>query len=183
MLGIEGRAVAMYFNVSGLLRGRVGGIRRFEFAGELVEHSGFEFRGVEARGSLTRTDRSVLVEAAVRASCDVECARCLADSEIRLAVDFAEEFVPVNIDLVSGGWRGGIDDGTGPDLWIDGSNTLDLSVPLWQSLRAGMPLVSLCSSECKGICSMCYVDRNFDLCECDTIDSSECDSLVPSRLK
>ena len=39
----------MYFNVSGLLRGRVGGVRRFEFAGELVEHSGFEFRGVEAR--------------------------------------------------------------------------------------------------------------------------------------
>ena len=172
----------MYFNVSGLLRGRVGGIRRFEFSGERVDHSGFEFRDVGASGTLTRTDRSVLVEAAVVAKCDIECARCLAEAELRLAIDFADEFVPVNIDLVSGGWRGRVVDDSAIDMWIDGSNTLDLSDPLWQSLRSGMPLVTLCSEDCKGICSMCYADRNIDACRCDTIDLRVSDSPLSSRL-
>lgn len=172
----------MYFNVSGLLRGRVGGTRRFHFAGERLDYSGMVFREIDARGVLTRTDGAVLVEVSVVAICDVECARCLADAEVRLDVEFAEEFVPINLDLVARRWRDRMADESVDELLIDESNMLDLSVPLWQSLRAGMPLVALCSASCAGICAKCYGDRNFGDCRCDTIDLIECDSRESSRL-
>jgi len=172
----------MYFNVSGLLRGRVGGTRRFHFSGERLDYSGMSFWEIDARGMLTRTDRTVLVEVSVGATCEVECARCLSDAEVRLTVEFAEEFVPANLDLVARRWKGWVGDDSGDELRIDERNILDLSVPLWQSLRAGMPMVALCFAGCKGICAKCYVDLNFGKCGCDTIDSIESDSRASSRL-
>ena len=172
----------MYFNVAGLLRGRVGGTRRFHFCWERLDYSGIVFSEIEVRGVLTRTDRTVLAEASVGAICDVECSRCLADAEVSLTVEFAEEFVPVNLDLVARRWKGWVGDDSVDELRIDEQNTLDLSVPLWHSLHAEMPLVALCMESCKGICAMCYVDLNFGVCRCDTIDSIKCDSRSSSLL-
>ena len=161
----------MYFNVSGLLCGGVGGQHRFHFADVSLDHDGTLFREIEARGVLTRTDRTVLVEADVRAICDIECARCLAESETTVEVEFAEEFVPSNMDLVARRARAGIDD-DGDGLSIDESNVLDLTIPLWQTLWASLPLAQLCSPDCKGICADCYGDMNGEGCRCDTIDVS-----------
>ena len=167
----------MYFNVSGLLRGNVGAQQLFHFADEELRYEGTRFHDVEARGRLTRTDRTVLVEADVKAVCEVECARCLTDSEVSLSLEFAEEFVPENMDLVARRARSGVWDDD-EALWIDDSNTLDLSVPLWQTLSAGLPLMHVCREDCLGICVDCYADLNKESCRCDTIDRSERDAAA-----
>ena len=160
----------MYFNVSNLLLGSVGQSLPFHFADEELRYDGADFTDITARGRLTRTDRTVLVEADVQAASVVECSRCLAQSAVQVAVNFAEEYVPANADLMARRGRHGVmeDDEA---LWIDDSNTLDLSVALWQTLRTGLPMVQLCRPDCRGICTDCYVDLNSQDCECDMIDS------------
>lgn len=161
----------MWFNVSGLLCGRVGNQHRFHFEGETLDHEGVTFRDIEARGVLTRTDRTVLVEADAKAVFSGECSRCLEESVMAIEVHFAEEFVPVNRDLVTRRaktWLAAADDDDLPR--VDDSNTLDLSLPLWQTLRAGLPMVPLCEQDCRGICAECYRNLNADACSCSSID-------------
>ena len=178
----------MYFNVSNLLRGTVGESQPFHFADEELRYDGADFTDITARGRLTRTDRTVLAEATVQAASIIECSRCLAQSEVQVTVEFAEEYVPENADLMARRGRAGVSEDD-EALWIDDSNTLDLSVALWQTLRSGLPMVQLCRPDCLGICTECYVDRNSQDCECDMIGKVERNAgttavilRIPSRL-
>ena len=92
---------AMLFNVSGLLTGSLGDELRFHFANETLESDGLLFHEVEARGKLMRTDRTVFADVKVEARFDVECSRCLVDTVMPLSLNFAEEFRPLNADLMA----------------------------------------------------------------------------------
>lgn len=171
----------MYFNVSNLLRGSVGESQPFHFEEEELRYDGSDFSAITARGRMTRTDRTVLVEATVNAISDVECSRCLAQSKVNLSVEFAEEFVPENADLVARRGNAGVSD-EDEALWIDDSNTLDLSVALWQTLRSSLPMMRLCRPDCRGICTECYVDLNSQDCGCDMIDEVERDAETSAAI-
>ena len=159
----------MLFNVAGLLIGSVGDEIRFHFAHEFLENDGLSFREVEARGKLMRTDRTVFAELKVDALFDAECSRCLNDTVMPLRLDFAEEFKPLNADLIAG-TRGWFDDYETDEndeaLTIDSTNVLDISTALWQQLSAAMPMNPLCDASCKGMCSGCSVNLNSGACDC-----------------
>ncbi len=159
----------MQFNVSGLLTGSVGDELRFHFADETLESDGLLFHGVEARGKLMRTDRTVFADVTVDARFDAECSRCLVDTVMVLSLNFAEEFRPSNVDLLAS-HRGWFEDyGTEDNdeaLIIDSTNVLDISTALWQGLSAAMPMSPLCDAACKGICSGCSTDLNVGRCKC-----------------
>ena len=159
----------MQFNVSGLLTGSVGDELRFHFANETLESDGLSFHGVEARGKLMRTDRTVFADVMVDAQFDAECSRCLIDTVMPLRLNFVEEFRPSNVDLMAN-YRGWFDDyGTDENdeaLTIDSMNVLDISTALWQGLSAAMPMNPLCDPACKGMCSECSADLNADGCKC-----------------
>jgi uncharacterized metal-binding protein YceD (DUF177 family) len=146
----------MLFNVSALLTGSVGDEMRFHFAHETLQNDGLSFREVQARGKLMRTDRTVFADMSVEAVFDAECSRCLNDTEMTLSMNFAEEFVPLNVDLMAS-HRGWFDDygryENDEALTIDSSNELDISTALWQGLSAAMPMSPLCDPSCKGICA------------------------------
>lgn len=170
----------MLFNVSALLTGSMGDEIRFHFANETLENDGLLFREVEARGKLMRTDRTVFADLKLRAVVDAECSRCLVDTETDISIDFAEEFRPINIDLMQD-HRNWFDDyGTYENdeaLTIDSTNVLDISVALWQGLSAAMPMNPLCAPTCKGLCAGCSVDLNLEICNCK-IDSTSALNLV-----
>ena len=159
----------MLFNVSGLLTGFVGDEIRFHFAHETLQNEGLSFREVEAQGRLMRTDRTVFADVKVNAEFDVECSRCLNDTVASLSLDFAEEFRPQNVDLMTS-HRDWFDEyGTDEQdeaLTIDSTNVLDISTALWQGLTAAMPMNPLCDPDCKGICAECSVDLNTEVCGC-----------------
>ena len=162
---------AMLFNVSGLLTGSVGDELRFHFANKALESDGLSFHEVDARGKLIRTDRTVFADVKVEAQVDAECSRCLADTVMPLSLDFAEEFRPLNVDLLAN-HRGWFEDyGTDENdeaLIIDSANVLDISTALWQGLSAAMPMNPLCDPACKGMCSSCSADLNAGNCICQS---------------
>ncbi len=157
----------MIFNVASLLNGPVGDEIRFHFAHQTLEHEGLLFRDVEARGKLMRTDRTVLAQAAVKATNDTECARCLEFTAIDINLEFVEEFAPSNVDLVI---RRSVphqeDDVEDEALTIDESNVLDMSQSLWQTLGSAMPMMPLCNDDCLGFCSECLTNLNSMRCRC-----------------
>ena len=159
----------MLFNVSALLTGSVGDEIRFHFAHELLDNDGLSFREVEARGRLMRTDRTVFADVKVRAVFDAECSRCLNDTEMPLRLNFAEEFRPLNVDLMAN-HRNWFDEyGTEDNdeaLTIDETNVLDISTALWQGLSAVRPMNPLCETTCKGMCAGCSADLNIGKCQC-----------------
>lgn len=159
----------MQFNVSGLLTGSVGDELRFHFANETLESDGVLFHEVEARGKLMRTDRTVFADVKVEAQFDAECSRCLVDTVMPLSLSFAEEFRPLNADLMAS-HRGWFEDygteETDKALIIDSANVLDISTALWQGLSAAMPMNPLCDSTCKGMCASCSADLNTGNCIC-----------------
>lgn len=161
----------MLFNVAALLTGSVGDEIRFHFAHETLQNDGLSFREVEARGKLMRTDRTVYADVKVHAEYDAECSRCLIDTAISLSMDFAEEFRPLNVDLMTS-HRNWFDDyGTDEKdeaLTIDTANVLDISKALWQGLSAAMPMNPLCAPACKGMCSGCSADLNIGSCNCQS---------------
>ena len=160
---------SMLFNVAGLLTGSVGDEIRFHFAHGTLENDGLSFREVEARGKLMRTDRTVFADMRVEAVFDAECSRCLVDTVMPLRLNFAEEFKPLNVDLMAG-YRGWCDEyGTyekDEALTIDTTNVLDISTALWQELSAAMPMNPLCDVSCKGMCVRCSADLNTGTCSC-----------------
>ncbi len=159
----------MFFNVSGLLTGSVGDEIRFHFAHETLQNEGLSFHEVEARGKLMRTDRTVFADVKVNAEFDAECSRCLNETVALLSLDFAEEFRPHNVDLMTS-HRNWFDEyGTDENdeaLTIDPTNVLDISTALWQGLSAAMPMNPLCNPECKGMCAGCSADLNTGTCLC-----------------
>lgn len=159
----------MLFNVSALLTGSVGDELRFHFAHETLQNEGLSFQEVEARGKLMRTDRTVFADVKVNAEFDAECSRCLRDTVALLSLDFAEEFRPHNVDLMTSHRDWFDDHGTDEKdeaLTIDPTNVLDISTALWQGLAAAMPMNPLCDPECKGMCAGCSVDLNAGTCKC-----------------
>ena len=159
----------MMFNVSGLLTGSVGDELRFHFANETLESDGLLFHEVEGRGKLMRTDRTVFADLRVDAHFDAECSRCLVEMVMPLSLDFAEEFRPLNVDLMAhhrGWFEDNETDENDEALIIDSTNVLDISTALWQGLSAAMPMNPLCDPACKGMCSSCSADLNADNCKC-----------------
>ena len=159
----------MLFNVSSLLTGSVGDEIRFHFADETVGNEGIEFRNVEARGRLMRTDRTVFADLKVKAECETDCSRCLIETVAPLSLDFTEEFRPENTDLMASHRDWFEDFGTDlvdDALTIDSGNVLDISIALWQALCAAMPMNPLCDPDCKGMCTDCSADLNRQKCAC-----------------
>jgi uncharacterized protein len=156
----------MIYNVAGLLKDIEGSSRQFEIAGEQVFTDRHHFREVSGQVQMLRTDRTVLVTSVITAKADDECGRCLERAEINVEIEFAEEFSPVNTDLVDQR-PAPVEAQYDPALVIDERNVLDLTDALAQALSASAPIAPLCRPDCAGLCPNCFVNRNEIKCRCD----------------
>lgn len=165
------RLIPMIFNVAALLNGHTGEMIKFHFAHETLRYEAMNFIEVEAQGKLMRTDRTVLAQADVKALAESQCARCLKHADIKLDLNFAEEFLPTSIDLIARRhiWHDDAYQDTDEALTISESNILDMSVALSQSLAASMPMMPLCRNNCKGLCQQCSQNLNIATCECPEV--------------
>jgi len=146
-------------NVSQLLTEPVGSTRRYEFD-ELADP---EDRGrVQGKVDLIRSNRSVLVHAALSAALKLECARCLKPAKCPITFEINEEFFPT-IDATSGlpvkvPEPGG--------FTIDHNHILDLGEAVRQYALLSVPMKPLCRPDCAGLCPACGKDLNKGRCNC-----------------
>ena len=109
---------------------------------------------------ITNTGDAFLVGGTVEGVAKTSCARCLDDVSLPLIGEI-EGYYPIS------------DDDEAPDDMdedefdiLPADNTIDLMPLIQAALLLEVPLVPLCSDDCKGICPTCGADLNDGPCAC-----------------
>ena len=117
---------------------------------------------VRGTGRLLRTQDGVLVRARLTTSVELECSRCLEPVEREVTVDVDEEFRP-SIHITTGAPLEPAED---EGLRIDEHHVLDLTEVSRQYIESALPIQSLCSESCRGLCQVCGMNLNQGGCTC-----------------
>lgn len=153
----------MKFNVSQLLKERVGATRAFDVEEEIAD-LGEPIGSIRLSGDvrLTRTNRSIVVNIVLSGLASGECSRCLEEARFPLVIEFAEEYFPA-VDVLTGAPLSVPADG----FSTDHNHLLDLTPAAREYALTALPMAPLCRPDCAGICAQCGVDRNREVCNCD----------------
>jgi uncharacterized protein len=130
-----------------------------------IDKVGFDTNvDIDVSGCLTRVGNGVYLEGKVATEVIINCSRCLDLLIHTIDSNFKTHFMPSN-----------------PELLLDGEIELSISdidtefydehrINLRQSIRDGLllavPVICLCSNDCKGICFQCGKKLKDEACEC-----------------
>ena len=123
-------------------------LEEMEFAGDPIR-----FSDITAKGVMTGAGEEVSVRADVTATMHSRCVRCLEDVEMPMSASFDAVFARKP-------------DPDDPDLYCFEASTVELTDAVRDALIMEIPMVILCSEDCKGLCPVCGVNRNIQSCTC-----------------
>ena len=127
-----------------------GELKPQSFAGETVV-----FRNTaKLSGSYVYDGKTFRVDADAEASYETTCARCGKPMIQTLSFSFSEHFVRSVFKTE--------DD----ELYPYEGEQLDLSEAFFDNFFLEMPMTSVCSEACKGLCPVCGADLNQGQCDC-----------------
>ncbi len=147
-------AAPLSYPLAGLLAEPIGSTRHFQIDGVTIPLPG-ELRlagPIEGRLDLARTNRGVLIRAALHTTIEASCARCLRDIEVPVDVSLDEEALP-SIDLTSGA---PIDTTAEPEIArLTDHHELELGPLVAEAISLAEPIAPLCEEACPGLCPTC----------------------------
>ncbi|HLG76522.1 MAG TPA: DUF177 domain-containing protein [Ktedonobacteraceae bacterium] len=121
---------------------------------------------------MRRVNQGLLVDGWVDLVLELTCARCLKTFEQPMHVPFEERFYPT-VDVVTGAPLPLIEE---DDVFpIDEHHQVDLTEAIRQNVLLALPMMTLCSEDCAGLCPQCGHDLNLGPCNCEP-------EVVDSRL-
>ncbi|HLZ23199.1 MAG TPA: DUF177 domain-containing protein [Ktedonobacterales bacterium] len=160
----------MIYNVAQLLKAPVGTTQRADLddADELrLEDNEAQLAGpVTGQVRMHRTNQGVFVDGEARVPVELECTRCLKRFTTTLSVPLREQFYPT-IE-VNTGVPVPPPENDELSFPIDRNHLLDLREAIRQNLVLALPMRTLCSEECAGLCPTCGKDLNEGPCDCPT---------------
>ncbi len=138
----------MQINVSQLLKEAIGSVRNYELSGMADITGDGSDSMVNGKVKLMRTNRSILVRAALRTKVKISCSRCLNLFSYPLELNIEEEYFPV-LDVASGA---SLDLPDEPGCFvIDERHILDLTEAVRQYGLIAIPMKPLCREDCVGL--------------------------------
>ena len=105
-------------------------------------------------GTYVYDGKTFRVDAEAEASYETTCARCNRPMVQKLSFSFTEHFVRSVYKTP--------DD----ELYPYEGEKLDLSEAFFDNLFLEMPMTSVCSESCKGLCPICGANLNLGQCDC-----------------
>lgn len=158
----------MLYNVAQLLKGPVGGRRRYDVEDEIqgLDPELVALRPLAGTVTLLRTSKGILVSGKLQTALLGTCRRCLEPVEVQAEVNLEEEFYSVTR-------IGEIPVETVPEeeqddaLLISDRHILDLREVIRQALWLSGSMDTLCRPDCAGLCSSCGGNRNLGECTCE----------------
>lgn len=153
------------FNVAQLLKGAVGGTRRYDVEATVPSLDGRVTLTEPAVGDVrfTRTRDGVLAQGRFATEVELTCDRCLRTFTSPIECEVEEEFVPT-LDVTTGKWLP-LEDAD-PALLINEHHILDMEEVLRQAILLALPMHPVCRPDCQGLCPRCGQDRSEVACEC-----------------
>ncbi|HEY7736616.1 MAG TPA: YceD family protein [Candidatus Limnocylindrales bacterium] len=141
------------WNVAALLSEPLGSTRDHDVAGVTIPLPD-DLRlddPIQGHVRLTRTNRGLLVTAALEASLDAECSRCLRAIEVPIELRIEEEALP---SLDPDGQP--IDRAGEPDiLRLNDHHELELEPSVADAISLAEPIAPVCRPDCPGLCAVC----------------------------
>lgn len=138
------------------------------------ESRDFRFSGpVRVSGRLDRADgRAFRLSGGLYADVEVFCVRCLETITTHVREDLDLLYLPQSDNVATDGENdhGLDDDELAVSFYRD--DEIDLSHMIWEQIVLALPMKSVCSPDCRGLCPDCGVNRNVRDCACvrDTAD-------------
>ena len=157
----------MHINVAQLLKEPVGSGRSHQI-NESVGAEGID--SVKGQVTLTRTNRSILVQGAMTANVTGVCCRCLSQANYPVNFALEDEFFS-RVDMPGDSALLGESDNS---TTIDDNHVLNLSEVMRQYTLLAMPIKPLCRLDCAGLCPSCGHDLNKGHCQCSSRVSDRC---------
>ncbi|HOI81316.1 MAG: DUF177 domain-containing protein [Thermovirgaceae bacterium] len=134
-----------------------------------IEHWGQEYRfndPVLVSATVTGDTSGMVVELAIEARTEVDCARCLEPTPLEISEVFRYFYKSLpETEGVPGQEKDAESD---EDLALVTAleGEIDLSDQVWEYLILSLPEKVLCSEECQGICPVCGKNKNSGECRC-----------------
>ncbi len=144
-------------NIKNLYLSELGANEKIEISDDISDYEltdGMEAKTAKGVFKLTRLDESLLVVGSVEADVIAICDRCLDSFPIKVNFDVEREFL---FDRKAKDCN---------NLKVDKYLNIDLSEPIREELILALPMKKVCSEECKGICSGCGENLNYEKCRC-----------------
>lgn len=117
---------------------------------------------------ITNTGGAFLVMGTARADAVTQCARCLEDVPYQLEGDIEGYF------LIGGEEAETPDDLEGDEFdMVPENHVIDIAPLIEQALLLELPLVPLCTDDCKGLCAHCGANLNEGPCGCGQEDPAQ----------
>lgn len=110
---------------------------------------------VKLSGDIRSAGSMLYLTLNISASYTAKCARCLEAAAEDLNFTINEVFSKPGLENEN------------DDVIILDSNEIDLKDIVEQALSCAMPITSLCSSDCKGLCLICGCNLNIESCGCE----------------
>ena len=118
---------------------------------EIKTDEGVSFKSdVEYDLKIHKTSKDLIVTGNARTKVKFECSRCLNDFEKGLIVDNLLYTFPMD----------------------ELEDKLDISPFVREEFLLLLPIMPVCSDECKGLCPVCGKNLNIDRCDCDKAKKS-----------
>ncbi len=119
-------------------------------------------------GHIRKNGSRVKLSGHVEAELEMECDRCVGLIRFPVSTNFDLEYVTREdyeaiapaVELSE----------TDLELSIFDGESIDIDELVREELLLAVPTHLLCQENCKGVCSICGVDRNTTECECETED-------------
>lgn len=123
--------------------------------------------------TISNTGDALLVSGSIRGTAKTGCARCLDEFEVPLTGEVEGFFLL--------GDENDIPEGMEEDEFdiLSEDKTIDLEPLLQAAVLLELPLIPLCTEECKGLCPHCGVDLNTECCSCEAEHGEEEEAQNP----
>jgi uncharacterized protein len=105
---------------------------------------------------LSRTKEGILLEADLDIAVDCECARCLDSFEQSINVQIQELFAHPRPIAET-------------EFFVGADAKLDLAPILRAETLIELSHRQYCREDCKGLCPVCGINRNYETCHCDEL--------------
>jgi len=144
----------LVYPLAGLLAEPAGTERRYAIHGATIRLPDDlrQAEPLEGTVRITRTNRGVLVDAAIDTAIAGSCSRCLRDIVIPERVEIHEEVLP-SVDLGTGR---ALDTSAEPEVArLTDHHELDLGALVGEAMSLEEPIAPLCEAACPGLCIEC----------------------------
>ena len=155
----------MLYNVAQLMKAAVGTSREYDIHEEDIQlDEDLKIIGpIDGYVRIRRTNQGLLVDGWVDLTLELTCTRCLKSFEQPIHVPYMEQFYPT-LDILTGV---ALPPSEEEDAFpIDDHHQVDLTEAIRQQVLLALPMVTLCSEDCQGLCSQCGQDLNLGTCDC-----------------